>query len=69
MVVNKTWANENKDFMVSFVKTIAEADEAYRSDPSAFGADSENAKKIVGLVGGEAGDVAGRARPLQLPDA
>ncbi|MCW2309911.1 taurine ABC transporter substrate-binding protein [Rhodobium gokarnense] len=59
MVVNKTWAGENKDFMTTFVKTIADADEAYRSNPDAFGADSENAKKIVSLVGGEAADVPG----------
>jgi taurine transport system substrate-binding protein len=59
MVVSKDFAAENADFMTSFVKTIAEADEAYRSDPDAFGPDTENAKKIVGLVGGEAADVKG----------
>lgn len=57
MVVNKTWAKQHPDFMVNFVKTIAAADEAYRSNPDAFGPDSENAKKIVSLVGGDPKEV------------
>jgi len=58
-VVTNDFADNNKDFMCTFVKTIAEADEAYRSNPDAFGPDSENAKKIVSLVGGDAADVQG----------
>lgn len=59
MVVSKEFANDNKQFMCQFVQTIAAADAAYRDNPSAFGSDSENAKKIVGLVGGDAADVPG----------
>jgi len=57
MVVTKDFASSNKKFMCQFVQTIAAADAAYRDNPAAFGADSENAKKIVGLVGGETADV------------
>ncbi len=59
LVSNKTWAKANPDFMVSFVKTIAAADEAYRTNPASFGPGSDNAKKIVKLVGGNEADVAG----------
>jgi len=57
MVVNTDFADANKGFMCQFVKTIAAADDAYRSDPSAFSASSEKAKKIVKLIGGNAEDV------------
>jgi taurine transport system substrate-binding protein len=57
MVVAKEFADNNKDFMCNFVQTIAAADEAYRSNPGSFSADSENAKKIVSLVGGETSNV------------
>ncbi len=57
LVVQKDWAAENNDFMVSFVKTLAEADEAYRSNPGAWTAESEMVKKIVDLIGGNAEDV------------
>jgi len=58
-VVTNDFADNNKDFMCKFVKTIAEADETYRSNPDAFGPASDNAKKIVSLVGGDAKDVQG----------
>lgn len=68
MVVNKDWAKDHGDFMVSFVKTIAAADEAYRSNPEAFGPDSENAKKIVQLVGGDPAEVATVLELYEFPD-
>ena len=57
MVVNTKFADKSKEFMCKFVKLMAEADAAYRDDASAFSGDSENAKKIVKLVGGNAADV------------
>lgn len=59
MVVTTDFADQHKDFMCKFVKIMAEADAAYRDDPKAFAGDSENAKKIVKMVGGEAADVPG----------
>ena len=59
MVVLTEFGKENPDFMCKFVKTIAAADEVYRSDPNSFGPGSVNAQKIVKLVGGEADDVKG----------
>jgi taurine transport system substrate-binding protein len=68
MVVNDDFASKNKDFMCKFVKTIAEADAAYRDDRKSFGPDSENAKAIVSLVGGTAADVPGVLALYDFPD-
>jgi taurine transport system substrate-binding protein len=58
-IVRNDFADANKDFMCKFVKTVAEADAAWRDNPDSFGPDSDNAKKIVALAGGEAKDVKG----------
>ena len=57
MVVRTDFADNNAEFMCQFVSVLAEADAAYRDDPSAFAGDSENAQKIVDLAGGEASQV------------
>jgi taurine transport system substrate-binding protein len=57
LIVNKTWAEENQEGLAKFILTIAEADEAYRSDPGAWTPDSEPVQKIVGVVGGNPEDV------------
>ncbi len=67
MVVRTEFAEENPEFMCKFVATMAEADEAYRSNPDAFGPDSENAKKIVSLVGGEPAQVPGVLELYEFP--
>ncbi len=56
-VANKKWAAANEDFMVKFIKIVAEADESYRSNPQAWTADSPMVKKMVGLIGGDPKDV------------
>jgi len=67
MVVTNDFAENNPEFMCNFVATMAAADEAYRSNPEAFGPDSENAKKIVSLVGGEPDQVAGVLELYEFP--
>lgn len=57
MLASKEFANENPEFMCKFVKTIAKADESYRSDPAAWNADSDEVKAIVKLIGGAPEDV------------
>jgi taurine transport system substrate-binding protein len=59
MVVMREFAEANPEFMATFVKTIAEADAAYRDNKDAWTPDSEQVKAIVGLVGGEPADVPG----------
>jgi len=67
MVVRNEFAEENPEFMCQFVTMMAEADEAYRSNPEAFGPESDNAKKIVSLVGGDAAQVPGVLALYEFP--
>jgi taurine transport system substrate-binding protein len=57
MVADRRFAAENPEFMCRLIKTIAATDAAYRSDPGAWGPDSEAAAAIADLVGGEPADV------------
>ncbi len=57
MVALRDFAADNPAFMCRFVQVIAEADEAYRTDPEAFDPGTANARKIASLVGGDDGDV------------
>ena len=57
LVVDGRFAAENADFMCRLIKTIAAADEAYRSDPSAWGPESPEVAAIASLVGGDPTDV------------
>lgn len=53
MVANRAFAAENPAFMCRFVKTLADADAAYRDDPEAWTPDSAPVQAIVGLIGGD----------------
>jgi taurine transport system substrate-binding protein len=57
MVVSRSFAQANGEFMTAFVKVIAAADASYRDDITSFSKDSENAAKIVKMVGGDPKDV------------
>ncbi len=56
-LVNRKFAQANKEFMAKFVKIVADADASYRDNMSAWTPDSPMVKKIVQLVGGEPKDV------------
>jgi taurine transport system substrate-binding protein len=58
-VVSREFAEANADFMAKFVKIVAAADEAYRSNTSAWTPDSDMVEKIVKMVGGKTADVPG----------
>jgi taurine transport system substrate-binding protein len=57
LVANKTWASEHPETMAQIIRVIADQDEAYRSDPAAWGPESEPVQKIVGVIGGNPEDV------------
>lgn len=57
MLASKEFTNENPEFMCKFIKTIAKADDAYRSDTAAWTPESDEVKAIVKLIGGAAEDV------------
>ncbi len=59
MVVDRNFGEENPEFMAKFLRIIADADESYRSNPSAWTPDSDMVKKIVTMVGGNPEDVPG----------
>ncbi len=58
-IANRKFAAENPDFMCKFLKTVAAADESYRSNPAAWGPDSAEVRAIVKLIGGTPEDVPG----------
>ena len=60
IMVDRTWASENKDFMVALVKMLAETDEAYRSNAAAYTADSAEVTAIAKVSG---------ADPAMVPNA
>ena len=67
MVVRNEFAAANEGFMCAFVRTIAAADAAWRDDPGAFAPGSENAAKIVKLIGGDEAAVAGILQRTGFP--
>lgn len=69
VAVNKKWGEANADFMARLVKVMADADAAYRANPSAYGPDSANAKAIAGKIGGEAKDAADAVKLYAYPSA
>jgi taurine transport system substrate-binding protein len=56
-VVSRKFAKENPDFVVAFVKAIAAADEAYRSNRSKWTADTPEIQAVAKITGGKAEDV------------
>ena len=69
VAVNKKWGEANADFMARLVKVMADADAAYRANPTAYGPDSANAKVIAGKIGGEAKDAADAVKLYAYPSA
>lgn len=59
MVARKGFTEENPDFACNWVKMVAAADADYRSNPSAYGPGTENAKAIAKAVSGQADQVGG----------
>jgi taurine transport system substrate-binding protein len=56
-VVNGDWAKQNRDFVVKFVKILAEADAQYRDNKAKWTADSPEAKLVAKWSGAKAEDV------------
>ena len=56
-IVNKDWAKQNKDFMVKFVKILAQSDEKYRANKAKWTADSPEVKAVAKWSGAKPEDV------------
>ena len=57
IIVNAKWAAENEAFMVTLVKVLAKADEAYRANKAKWTADSAEVKAVAKWTKADAKDV------------
>ncbi len=60
IMVNRAWAEKNKDFLTKLVAAIAKQDAVYRADKAKWTADSEPVKAVSKIVG---------AKPEDIPNA
>jgi taurine transport system substrate-binding protein len=60
IVVDRTWAQENKEFMTTLVKMIAEQDEQFRQTKDKWTADSAEVQSVAKISG---------ADPASVPNA
>lgn len=67
LVAARGWAERNRDFLVSLVRTVAEADAVYRRDPAAWTPNSPEIRAIVGLIGGDPADIPGELALRRFP--
>lgn len=56
-MVNKAWAEKNKDFVTKLIATIAKQDAAYRANKAAWTAASDEVKAVAKIVGAKPEDV------------
>lgn len=52
IIVDRGWAEKNKDFVTALVKEIAKANEAYKAGKDKYTKDSDEVKAIAKTVGG-----------------
>ncbi|MFZ4806484.1 MAG: taurine ABC transporter substrate-binding protein [Hyphomicrobiaceae bacterium] len=57
LMVNKAWADKNKEFVTKFVAEIAKIDARYKAEKAKWTKDSEEAKAIAKVAGAKPEDV------------
>jgi taurine transport system substrate-binding protein len=57
VMVNRAWAGQNKEFMVTLVRLMAKADEDYRANKAKWTADSPQVKAVAKISGADPKDV------------
>ena len=67
IVVNAKWAAENEAFMVEFVRQLAKADEAYRSNAAKWTVDSPQVKAVAKWTKADAKDVPAAMQLYRFP--
>ena len=67
VLVDRKWGEAHKDFMAKFVKIIADEDDNYRKDPSAWTPDSPMVKSVAKLTGGDPKDVPAAMAAYSFP--
>ena len=66
-IVNKDWAKANRDFMVKFVKVMADADAKYRTNKAKWTKDSPEVAAVAKWSGAKAEDVPGSIALYKFP--
>lgn len=68
-VATAGFAKDNPAFLKSFAGVIEKYSTSYRTEPAAWGADSQNAKTLASLLGGTPADQASALKNLSLVPA
>jgi len=68
-IANKDWAKANRDFMVKFVKIMAQSDDAYRKNTAAWTKDSAQVKAVAKWSGAKPEDVPAGMALYHFPSA
>ena len=69
IIVNRAWAEKNKDFVTVLVREIDKANAAYRADKAKYTANSDVVKAIAKVVGATPADVPASLAEYALPAA
>ena len=67
IMVDRRWAERNKDFMVTLVRMIAKADEDYRANKAKWTADSAEVKAVARISGADPKDVPAGMAAYRFP--
>lgn len=69
LMVNKAWADKNKEFVTALVREMAKADAAYKANKAKYTADSDEVKAIAKVVGATPADVPATLADYAFPTA
>jgi taurine transport system substrate-binding protein len=69
IIVNRAWAEKNKDFVVALLKAIDGADADYRANVAKYTPDSDPVKAIAKVVGATPADVPATLAEYAFPTA
>jgi taurine transport system substrate-binding protein len=69
IMVNKPWAEKNKDFVTKLIAAIAKQDAAYKANQAKWTAQSEEVKAVAKIVGAKPEDVPPAMAAYNFPSA
>ena len=69
LMVNKTWAEKNKEFVTALIKEMAKADAEFLANKAKYTVDSDMVKTIAKVVGADIKDVPNALNDYSYPTA
>ena len=69
VIVNRAWAEKNKEFVAAFVREMDKANADYRANKAKYTADSDQVKAIAKVVGAAPADVPASLDEYAFPTA